>query len=182
LDQLETTLERLTSRRPGRRATECFCCDENGHFFWDCPKRRIAARVMERSLSDDRRKGGPWQPSTRKATACLLSQEPPIILESYVLPILLDDAAKIEEEIEEFLASQKEANEEESLNRARKSYEKNESNIMKNFSESLTKAQKEAAHCRAEKSSSKNETTIYENFNTALYRSDLCTQSASGGS
>ncbi|KRZ12180.1 hypothetical protein T4B_13653 [Trichinella pseudospiralis] len=90
--------------------------------------------------------------------------------------------AKIEEEIEEFLASQKEANEEESLNRARKSYEKNESNIMKNFSESLTKAQKEAAHCRAEKSSSKNETTIYENFNTALYRSDLCTQSASGGS
>ncbi|KRZ12179.1 hypothetical protein T4B_13653 [Trichinella pseudospiralis] len=108
--------------------------------------------------------------------------EPPIILESYVLPILLDDAAKIEEEIEEFLASQKEANEEESLNRARKSYEKNESNIMKNFSESLTKAQKEAAHCRAEKSSSKNETTIYENFNTALYRSDLCTQSASGGS
>ncbi|KRY83266.1 hypothetical protein T4D_3374 [Trichinella pseudospiralis] len=51
-------------------------------------------------------------------------EEPPIGLESYVLPKLLDDAAKTEEEIEEFLTSQEETNDEESLNTHEKNMEK----------------------------------------------------------
>ncbi|KRX67544.1 hypothetical protein T09_12300 [Trichinella sp. T9] len=71
-------------------------------------------------------------------------EEPRIGLESYVLPKSLVDAAKTEEEIEEFLTSH-EANDEESLNSDGKNYEENESNIMKHFSETFIKAQKEAA-------------------------------------
>ncbi|KRY67081.1 hypothetical protein T4A_7891 [Trichinella pseudospiralis] len=51
-------------------------------------------------------------------------EEPPIGLESYVLPKLLDDAAKTEEEIEEFLTSKEETNDEESLNTHEKNMEK----------------------------------------------------------
>ncbi|XP_003368871.1 KRAB-A domain-containing protein 2, partial [Trichinella spiralis] len=71
-------------------------------------------------------------------------EEPRIRLESYVLPKLLVDAVKAEEEIEEFLTSQ-EANDEKSLNRDGNNYEENESNIMKHFPETFIKAQKEAA-------------------------------------
>ncbi|KRX38101.1 hypothetical protein T05_16043 [Trichinella murrelli] len=71
-------------------------------------------------------------------------EEPRIGLESYLLPKSLVDAAKTEEEIEEFLTSH-EANDEESLNRDGKNYEENESNIMKHFPETFIKARKEAA-------------------------------------
>ncbi|KRZ75020.1 hypothetical protein T10_12407 [Trichinella papuae] len=74
----------------------------------------------------------------------IFGEEPRIGLESYVLPKSLVDAAKTEEEIEEFLTSQ-EANDEESLNRDGKNYEENESNIMKHFPETFIKARKEAA-------------------------------------
>ncbi|KRZ13256.1 hypothetical protein T11_7317 [Trichinella zimbabwensis] len=47
-------------------------------------------------------------------------EEPPIGLESYILPKSLDDAAKTEESIERFLSSQEEANKEESLKRHEK--------------------------------------------------------------
>ncbi|KRY46824.1 KRAB-A domain-containing protein 2 [Trichinella britovi] len=53
-------------------------------------------------------------------------EEPRIGLESYVLPKSLVDAAKTEEEIEEFLTSH-EANDEDSLNRDGKNYDENES-------------------------------------------------------
>ncbi|KRZ15154.1 SCAN domain-containing protein 3 [Trichinella zimbabwensis] len=71
-------------------------------------------------------------------------EEPPIGMESYVLPKSLVDAVKREEEIEEFLISQ-EANDEESLNRDGKNYEENERNIMKHLPETFIKARKEAA-------------------------------------
>ncbi|KRZ84986.1 KRAB-A domain-containing protein 2 [Trichinella sp. T8] len=70
-------------------------------------------------------------------------EEPRIGLESYVLPKSLVDAAKTEEEIEEFLTSH-EANDEDSLNRDGKNYEENESNIMKHFPEAFIKPEKEA--------------------------------------
>ncbi|KRZ46669.1 hypothetical protein T02_16471, partial [Trichinella nativa] len=47
-------------------------------------------------------------------------------LESYILPKSLVDAAKTEEEIEEFLTYH-EANDEDSLNRDGKNYDENES-------------------------------------------------------
>ncbi|KRZ66072.1 KRAB-A domain-containing protein 2 [Trichinella papuae] len=75
-------------------------------------------------------------------------EEPRIGLESYVLPKLLVDAAKAEEEIEGFLASQEEANEERSLDRDKKKYEENESIAEKNLlhqDQTCIKAQKEAA-------------------------------------
>ncbi|XP_003369958.1 conserved hypothetical protein [Trichinella spiralis] len=60
-------------------------------------------------------------------------EKPRIGLESYVLPKLLVDAAKAEEETKGFLASQKEANEKESLNRIEKTNEENESVDEKTF-------------------------------------------------
>ncbi|KRY44488.1 KRAB-A domain-containing protein 2 [Trichinella britovi] len=71
-------------------------------------------------------------------------EEPRIGLESYVLPKSLVDAAKTEEEIEEFLTSH-EANDEDSLNRDGKNYDENESSIMKHLPETFIKARKEAA-------------------------------------
>ncbi|KRZ59077.1 KRAB-A domain-containing protein 2 [Trichinella nativa] len=71
-------------------------------------------------------------------------EEPRIGLESYVLPKSLVDAAKTEEEIEEFLTSH-EANNEDSLNRDGKNYDENESSIMKHLPETFIKARKEAA-------------------------------------
>ncbi|KRX26782.1 hypothetical protein T07_8989 [Trichinella nelsoni] len=65
-----------------------------------------------------------------------------------VLPKSLVDAAKTEEEIEGFLAFQKEANEKESLNRDGKNYEENESIAEKTFlhrDQAFIKAQEEAA-------------------------------------
>ncbi|KRY03511.1 hypothetical protein T12_2926, partial [Trichinella patagoniensis] len=56
----------------------------------------------------------------------------------------LVDAAKTEEEIEEFLTSH-EANDEDSLNRDGKNYDENESSIMKHLPETFIKARKEAA-------------------------------------
>ncbi|KRX74235.1 KRAB-A domain-containing protein 2 [Trichinella sp. T6] len=71
-------------------------------------------------------------------------EEPRIGLESYILPKSLVDAAKTEEEIEEFLTSH-EANDEDSLNRDGKNYDENESSIMKHLPETFIKARKEAA-------------------------------------
>ncbi|KRY46070.1 hypothetical protein T03_6345 [Trichinella britovi] len=82
--------------------------------------------------------------TTRNLFNVRRSQHSAIRQRSYALPKSLVAAAKTEEEIEEFLTSQ-EANDEESLNRDGKNYEKNESNIMKHFSETFIKAQKEAA-------------------------------------
>ncbi|KRZ88498.1 hypothetical protein T08_9535 [Trichinella sp. T8] len=60
-------------------------------------------------------------------------EKPRIGLESYVLPKLLADAAKAEEETKGFLASLEEANEKENLNRIEKRNEGNESIAEKTF-------------------------------------------------